>query len=61
MEKDNYKWLEVFKTFEDSRIKSLIEGITRVLSITENPIAITNLSEKLGVLLVEAEKRGLSL
>lgn len=60
MQKDNYKWVDVFPTFEDGRILSLIKGISYILLITENEVAITNLSEKLGVLRVEADKRGLN-
>lgn len=59
MQKDTYKWVDIFPTFEDGRIISLIGGIRIILTMTDNPIAITNLSEKLGVLIQEAEKRGL--
>ena len=59
MEKDNYKWLDSVPNLSDERIVLYIKGITRRIEIVEDKDVLTNLNERLGVLEVEAEKRGL--
>ena len=59
MNKDNYKWLDSVPNLSDKRIVLYIKGITRRIEIVEDKDVLTNLNERLGVLEVEAEKRGL--
>ena len=60
MEKDNYKWLDSVPNLSDERIKLYIKGLLLRLTYVTDPIILTNLNERLGVLQVEAERRGLS-
>ena len=61
MEKDNYKWLDSVPKLSDERIILYIKGISLRLTFVTDKDVLTNLNERLGVLQVEAEKRGLSV
>lgn len=60
MEKDNYKWLDSVPNLSDERIILYIKGLSLRLSYVTDKDVLTNLNERLGVLQVEAKKRGLS-
>lgn len=60
MEKDNYKWLDSVPNLSDERIELYIKGLLLRLTYVTDTNVLTNLNERLGVLQVEAEKRGLS-
>lgn len=61
MEKDNYKWLDSVPKLSDERIILYIKGISLRLTFVTDKDVLTNLNERLGVLQVEAEKRGLEI
>ena len=61
MEKDNYKWLDSVPKLSNERIILYIKGISLRLTFVTDKDVLTNLNERLGVLQVEAEKRGLSV
>ena len=61
MEKDSYKWLDSVPKLSDERIILYIKGISLRLTFVTDKDVLTNLNERLGVLQVEAQKRGLNV
>ncbi len=53
------KWLDNVENLSDDRITKYIRGIERRLEDESNPQTRALLGERLGVLLVESDKRGL--
>ena len=60
MEKDNYKWLDSVPNLSDERIELYIKGLLLRLTYVTDTNVLTNLNERLGVLQIEAMKRGLN-
>jgi hypothetical protein len=57
----NFEWLDNVEKLSDERIVKYIKGLQRGLEDEDNPQTRALLRERLGVLLIEAEKRGLTL
>ena len=57
----NYEWVENVSNLPDNSVITLIKGISRRLEIVTREEVSANLETRLGVLELEAEKRGLTI